>query len=388
MSTRRKFLYACLTTAVFALALEGAARLVWSRLEARAFRERQARGEEILRHDAVNFLRVAHGVYGYTLRPNSQQGGVFINGQGFHQRDTVPLARRVGFLRIICLGESTTFGGSVDNNYPSYLRHILETNGRGYQGFEVINAGVPGWVSDQIALRAENELAAYKPDAVILYVGWNDFQSYDPLSHPPVMSYFEHEYGRAIWKQYATSWLKSVALLSALYHSRTRSGPALHAAGAAASPAQCYRFLLANLDRTVAAFQATNPAAKIFVCTLVGRWPQGRPEEWAHTPAVWWMKPHSVTLDQAATLVAAMDDQLRGFARGRNLPLIDAAAAFENLDRARLLWDWAHMYAEGYELLAWTMYDGLRREGVVAGDAGTRQAELLAKYRPASEVQR
>src|SRR5262249_42096636 len=159
-------------------------------------------------------------IYGWTLRPNSQEGDVFINAQGFHQRDTIPLQRRSGYFRVACLGESTTFGSTIDrtrqNSYPSYLRQILETNGRGFQGSEVINAGVPGWVSDQIALRAEHELGAFRPDAVILYVGWNDFQFYDPFSPPATMSYFEHQYGRTIWKQYATLWLKSVALLSAL----------------------------------------------------------------------------------------------------------------------------------------------------------------------------
>ena len=52
MSARRKFLYACLTTTVFLLLVEGSARLVWRRLEARAFRLREARGEAMLGHNA------------------------------------------------------------------------------------------------------------------------------------------------------------------------------------------------------------------------------------------------------------------------------------------------------------------------------------------------
>ncbi len=388
MTTRRKLLYACLTTAVFLALVEGAARLIWMRLEARAFRERQARGEAMVGHSAVNFIRMPHGIYGWTLRPNSHEGDVFINAQGFHQRDTVRLERRPGFLRVICLGESTTFGSSIErthqNSYPSYLRRILETNGHGFEGYEVINAGVPGWVSDQIALRAEHELSAYRPDTVILYVGWNDFQFYDPLSPAPAISYFEHQYGRAIWKQYAAHWLKSVALLSGLYHSRTVPAPTLHAAGPA-SPEELYRFLIANLDRIVTAFRKTNPATKIFVCTLVGRWPKGKPEDWAGTPTLAWISQHNVTLEQAAAYVEAMNNQLSRFARIRSLPLIDAAGAFEDLDRPRLIWDWSHMYPEGYELLAWTMFDELRREGVLEGQPGSRYAELRAKYRLVSQ---
>src|SRR5262249_50698006 len=120
MSARRKFLYACLTTAVFLLAIEGAARLIWIRLEVRAFRQRRARGEEILgpQHNAVNFIRMAHGIYGWTLRPNSQEGDVFINAQGFHQRDTIPLQRRSGYFRVACLGESTTFRRTIHPTRP------------------------------------------------------------------------------------------------------------------------------------------------------------------------------------------------------------------------------------------------------------------------------
>ncbi|MBI3664679.1 MAG: SGNH/GDSL hydrolase family protein [Acidobacteria bacterium] len=383
MSVTRKLFYSLLTLSLFFLAIEGTARVLWRRLEARAFEERRERGAAVLRNDAVNYLREPSGIYGYALRPHAQAGAVYINGQGFHQRDEIPLARRPGFLRVICLGESTTFGSSVDNNYPAYLRRILESNGRGFTGYEVINAGVPGWVSDQIALRAEHELAAYKPDAVILYVGWNDFQSYNPLAAPPAVSYFEHAYGGSKWKQYAASWLKSVALLSALYHSR-RPDPELspgYTPGSGGNPPEkCYRFLLASLDQIAASFRLANPNVKIFVCTLVGRWPHGPPEEWAHIPPVWWMKQGNIGPGQAAEFVRRLNDRLRAFARSRGLPLIDLAAAFENLDRSRLLWDWAHMYEDGYELMAWNLSSAMRKAGVVQGEPSPREAELIAKY--------
>lgn len=235
-------------------------------------------------------------------------------------------------------------------------------------------------MSDQVALRAEHELTVFRPDAVILYAGWNDFQSYDPTSHPPAISYFDYAYGGTKWKQYATMWLKSVALASAWYHSRA-AAPALHAAGPAASPAECYRFLLASLDRIVAAFRAKNPAVKIFVCTLVCRWPHGSPREWAHTPAIWWMVQHHLRPEDGWAHLPALNGEFRAFARSRGLPLIDTAAAFEDLDRGRLQWDWAHMYPEGYELLAWTMFDALRDRRIIEGQRAPRHTALLEKYR-------
>ncbi|HZS49566.1 MAG TPA: SGNH/GDSL hydrolase family protein [Bryobacterales bacterium] len=391
MTLNRKIFYSTAIVAIVSLSVEGAARLIWRRLETRALQERHERGEATLRNDAVNYLRVADGIYGYTLRPNTRAGAVYINGQGFHQREEIPVERRPGFLRIACLGESTTFGSDVDTNYPAYLRKILESSRAGFKGYEVINAGVPGWVSDQIALRVQHQLAAFRPDAVFLYVGWNDFQSYDPFGPPPPVSYLEQAYGGASWKQYATSWLKSVALLSALYHSGSRDA---HEAAVSAArpvdnpPEQCYRFLLGSLGGIVAGFRRANPGVKIFLCTLVGRWPQGTPHQWAHDPAVWWMDRHRVGPEQAAERLAIMNDQLRRLARRENLILVDDAQIFAPLDRARLQWDWAHMYAEGYELLAWTMYSALHEAGIAPEAPSQRETELLAKYRLPPETRR
>ena len=105
MSITRKLFYSIVTVCVVFALIEGTARMVWRRLESQVFAERKARGEAMLRNDAVNYLRIGHGVYGYTLRPNSQAESVYINEQGFHQRDTIPAERRAGLLRVACLGE-------------------------------------------------------------------------------------------------------------------------------------------------------------------------------------------------------------------------------------------------------------------------------------------
>jgi lysophospholipase L1-like esterase len=315
-------------------------------------------------------MKVADGRYGYTVKPGFQSGSVWINEAGFHQKDTVPVRRAPGRLRVVCMGESTTFGNNVNSSYSAFLRAILERHG---VQAEVINAGVPGWVSDQVALRAELQLAAYEPDVVILYVGWNDFQSYDPLGPEPAVSYWEFAYKGNKWKQQTTTWLRSVALLSALYHRQDTA----EAMPAAAQGAGHYRFLFENLDRIVRAYRDANPNVQVFVSTLAGRWPIGTAEQWEKIVPVWWMTEHDVSITQAASLVQAMNEQIRSYARRANLHLIDAAAAFEPVDRARLFTDWAHMISDGYELLAWTMFEAMVREQVVRVTADLQRAETL-----------
>lgn len=383
----RKLLYSILTLALIGLLIEGTGQLAWWALETRALRGTRNQGQQILRNDAVNFMKQPDEVLGYTLKPGNYGNDVWINDQGFGQRETIPIERRPGFLRVVCLGESTTFGTNSLSNYPAHLHKILEHDGRGYQGYEVINGGVPGWVSDQIALRVRNQIARYKPDVVILYAGWNDFQSYDPLGPPPSVSYFETAYDSYRWMQRATRGLKSVALLSAWYHSRDKV--AASPVSTRNSPAQNYRFLMQNLDSVVSYLRAENPKVRIFVSTLVGRWPDGTPEEWAKIAPVWWMTVHHLTPETVVPFVSRFNDQLRDYTRSRGLTLIDLAAAFATLDRSKLQWDWAHMTSDGYELMAWNMFSALQNAGIVQGQADQRYTALSAQYRmlePATET--
>ena len=95
------------------------------------------------------------------------------------------------------------------------------------------------------------------------------------------------------------------------------------------------------------------------------------------------MKHRDLTREQAAERLRRFNALIRQYAAPRGLTLIDADAAFDGLDRARLQWDFAHMTFEGYELLAETMYEAIRNGGLVRGDESPRRLELMAKYRRA-----
>ncbi len=368
--------------------LEGAGRWVWWHKAKRAFDLTQQHGQELLRNDLINFMKVPSGLYSYTLKPGFAQGGLVVNRQGFAQRDEVPVERTPGKPRVAALGESTTQGNNVDiGNYPAHLRRVLAARAPGYEDVEVINAGVSGWFSDQAALRAENELAAFRPDIAILFVGWVDFIAYDPLGGIPKASIFDtHLHGSQFHLQ-AASLAKSVALLSN-YTNRhfpldePRSVP-IRAEDAL--PADVYRYFLKNLDRMVTAFRRANPAVRIALCTLVGRWPQMSSEDfatdWGRTN---WMKYHALTPVEAADRLEQFNALIRTFAAEHGLLLFDNAADFAQLDRARLQWDFCHMHPEGNELLAENMYETLRQAGWVQGENSPRRDELRTKYRLAA----
>jgi lysophospholipase L1-like esterase len=326
-------------------------------------------------------MKQPDGHYGYVLRPGFDRGGQATNAEGFAQRDTVGVSRQPGTLRVIAMGESTTQGHNTDSgNYPVYLKAVLRQRAR-YEAVEMINAGVAGWLSDQLALRAERQLAAYRPDVVILYAGWNDFQSYDPYAPPPARSWFDEAYGAMPLGD--RLGLRSLELLSAAYTSvRARAARAIDSRWTPRGqlrPAEAvYRFYLVNLDRIAAAFRAQHLPVRIALCTLVTRWPMAPPDDHS-SPG--WMPIRRVDQAEAAGAVAQLNDLIREHARSRGFVLIDAAAEFASLDRRALMWDFMHFYPEGYELLAEVMYDSLLRAGAVTGAPSPRLEALAAKYR-------
>jgi lysophospholipase L1-like esterase len=383
MSLSKRLTFAAVTLLLLLVTAEGLGRLIWWRLEARALDRRAERGEIQLRNDAINFMKQADRLYGYVLRPGFERGGHVINAEGFAQRETVGVDRRPGTLRVVAMGESTTQGHHTDvGNYPVYLKAALKERARGYADIEMINAGVSGWTSDQLALRAERQLRAYRPDIVVLYAGWNDFQSYNPYRPAPARSWFEEAYG--VVAPGDRLGLRSVQLLSAAYTSvSTRVAGKIRSLGirgAEPPPAagDVYRFYRASLHRIVDAYRQEDPGVRIAICTLVGRWPMAPPED---TSDPGWIKERRLGPAEAAAAVDRFNDLIREYARAQGLILIDTAAAFASLDRQALMWDFAHMHAEGYELLALVIYDGLVRAGAVAGAPSPRAEALMVKYR-------
>lgn len=97
-----------------------------------------------------------------------------INSRGFRGPEFAD-AKEPGVIRVVTLGESSTFGyhDRDDETYPHYLQQFLNESAAGKR-FEVINLGIPHINSEQILALFIAEALPLQPDVVTLYAGWND----------------------------------------------------------------------------------------------------------------------------------------------------------------------------------------------------------------------
>jgi lysophospholipase L1-like esterase len=113
-------------------------------------------------------------VLSYRLTPGASARGTHINSLGMRGVE-VPAARTAGVMRILCLGDSITYGEAVEDDadtYPAVLGRELAAHGH---QVEVLNAGVMGYTSRQCLAWLTELLPKVRPDLVLCCTGWNDF---------------------------------------------------------------------------------------------------------------------------------------------------------------------------------------------------------------------
>ena len=104
----------------------------------------------------------------------NEHGDILINDLGFRGPFFQKKRDRDTF-RIVALGGSTT-AGMYENEltYPRILERMLNRSSTGKRKIEVINAGVWGYTSCQVAKRYKKEIIDLKPDLLLLMSGGND----------------------------------------------------------------------------------------------------------------------------------------------------------------------------------------------------------------------
>jgi lysophospholipase L1-like esterase len=97
----------------------------------------------------------------------------------FLQRSTraqQPVAWVTGNVRVLCLGDSNTYGIWVERSqaYPQQLEALWNERAAPPK-LEVLNVGVPGTNSSRLVRELPEMLDAFAPDILIIMVGVNDF---------------------------------------------------------------------------------------------------------------------------------------------------------------------------------------------------------------------
>ncbi|MBU1628397.1 hypothetical protein KKB18_13595 [bacterium] len=117
----------------------------------------------------------AHGLS--QVSPPGTISEVTFNSLGFRSPEVLK-DKKEGIVRIVSMGDSTTFGWIVrmEEAYPAMLESLLSVTHP--NRFEVINAGIPGYTSFQGKIQLDRVLLDLKPDIVTISFGRNDSYSF------------------------------------------------------------------------------------------------------------------------------------------------------------------------------------------------------------------
>ena len=111
-----------------------------------------------------------------------------INSDGFRSKHDFVKPKPPGTFRVVCLGESSTFGlaNDDDHTYPAMLEQRLRERLPG-RSVEVYNLGIPHFRSNHILAAARAELPALQPDVVTFYAGYNNSMVLRSVAEPGLL---------------------------------------------------------------------------------------------------------------------------------------------------------------------------------------------------------
>jgi len=174
---RTRLLSAVLAPLVFLLLAEGGLRLFGYSYDPTEELAGQAERKELTQPEMYR----PHPRWLWTLTPgatiNAPPAGmveVVTNSEGL-RRPEFPEEKRADEFRVLCLGDSVTFGLGLreSETYPARLQKELQRWAADGMRVRVINAGVPGW-SSLSGRRFLEDHPDLDPDVIVFWFGLND----------------------------------------------------------------------------------------------------------------------------------------------------------------------------------------------------------------------
>jgi lysophospholipase L1-like esterase len=285
----------------------------------------------------------------WKLKPNYQNEarGIYINSQGFKGEELLEKEGKI--YRIVALGDSTTFG--VGQGYPQILQQLLNQfkSQDCASKFEVVNAGVEGYNSEQISLHFQRDVLPLKPDMILIYAGWNDLYGTDPENKDNQVradSTFNRLLEYSFVLKAATKIVYEFILPN--FEIITAERRQLYATFV---PDE----FLTNYQRIVLLARQNN----IQVVSLTLPSPLGA-EDAAQYEALFHYPHYTQDRQLLTTLWRSYNRAIVENARSQDIPLIDLAQAIELLSgESQYFFDTLHFYEEGYRIVATIILNNL-----------------------------
>ena len=278
---------------------------------------------------------------------NRWDGRIHIDSQGFRGPEMSRI-KPPGTFRIITIGDSATFGlAGEDCPYPRVLERLLRS-GRG-PSYEVVNAGVEGYDSENTGQLLERKLLKYQPDLITIYIGWNDLVKRDQSEAGASesrqwLAYRTYDvYLIRFWRKVVYAYLRPLLL-----HVDTQLAPSEEAAYSHYVPLVFKR----NLERMVDVAKSHGIRTVLFTLPSPLK-PEMAPEEIRKL----YFPHYTYNLKRFAIIHDRYNDAIRETGRAAGVPVIDLAARLA--DRGRLFMDTSHPTCEGHVAVGQEIYAGL-----------------------------
>lgn len=303
-------------------------------------------------YDGAHPYNVFHNRSGWELMPGYNVAGIRINQYGFRGAD-FSKRKDPNVARIMCLGDSCTFGVAGDESpYPYQLQQCLEP--MDLEGsYQTINAGVEGHGSINALLRLPR-LLKFHPDVLIINHGWNDMWMGNPKHYPDM-----RRKTQSYW-HYGNGSQTGLMLIDA-----AKEGLGLSAPPPPISSFDLESFIPTNFEYNMERIirLAKKAGVQVVLTTLPTLISQqaGPPTlpclEKLHYPGFF---PEG-DLDRVKQLYEIYDTSIRQLAMREDVELIDLNAAFRDRDTKRDLYfsDTWHPTLEGNQVIARALADGL-----------------------------
>jgi lysophospholipase L1-like esterase len=285
-------------------------------------------------------------------------GRIHINSLGFRGAEFDPV-KPAGTFRMIALGDSSTFGLAGEAcNYSAALERLLRTWGAPRR-YEVVNAGVEGYDSEDALRLLEKRALGYQPDLVTVYIGWNDLVKRDPMDTKAS--------GESKWLAYRMYdvylirfWRKVVfAILRPMVMTVGHEMPTEEEAAYAHYVPSVF---VRNLERIVQLVRGRG-VPLVFLTLPSPLKTDMHPEDIKKL----YFPYYTYNLKRFALAYQRYNDIIRGVARANGVPVVDLAARLA--DRGDLFMDTSHPTCAGHTAIAGEIQRGLIELGAVPARA-------------------